>query len=86
MKHARGAAFIACRALARVRTGRGCRRREEGDLVRAPPRSNAPRQNDSALSLAVGGLGHGRHGYPSPLPTVEVGEGRATVSEAERLG
>lgn len=74
MRRARGAAFIACKALARVRAGRGCRRGNgEGDMATAPPRPNVPRQDDSALSLAGGGLPPLEYQSPSSPPTVEVG-------------
>lgn len=43
MRRARGAAFIACGALARVRAGWGCRRRRgKGDLAPPPPQPTRP--------------------------------------------
>lgn len=67
-KHARGAAFIAREALARVRAGRGCGRgRRKGDLAPAPPRPNSPRRDDSALSFPGGGLGWRQYQSPPRL-------------------
>lgn len=64
-------------------SGLGVQEEREGGSGPAPAPANAPRQNDSALSLAVGGLGLGRLGSPSMLPTVRVGETRATVSRPQ---